>query len=658
MGQVVQLGQINTAALSVADVYVQIVPPQFLINGIPTNVVGMVGSASWGPVGAPSINTGYTDASALFGPMVPRKYDLMTPVWTATQQGGQAVLRLVRATDGNDSAASVNIQSGSITITSFYTGSYGNQQTVSIFAGSAVGTWKAVLSTPGRVPEVFDNISQGIASVSVTAGTGYTSVPSIVPTPAPAGGTNAVVNATLTVLANPVVTNGGTSGYSPGDKVTLANGLVLSVATAPGGVIGSVTINTNVLLTAGTIPVNPVAQTSTNGSGLGTPTFTLTWGLGAPSIVVPGTLYIAAPTLTVVGGGGSAGSYTASIGYWQNMANAINNGVSNIRGPSLAFTATAGTTSTTPTTTVYNLAGGADGANVGTSALIGVDSVPRKGMYALRGQTCSIAMVSDLDDWTSWSTQIAFGLSEGIYMIGTGPSGDTISNAITVKANGGVDSYSMKLMFGDWVYLLDTVNNLTRLVSPQGYVCGVLGNQAPNQSTLNKTMYGVVGTQKSFTKTVYASADLSALALAGIDVICNPIPRGASFGCRNGRNTSSNQVIHGDNYTRMTNFIAYTIAGAMGYYVGTLQTIDQQRQAKATLDFYLTNLQQQGLIGNSDGTTPFQTTLDASNNPQSRVALGYEQADVLVTFLSVVEFLIINIQGGQSVVIQRTTTSA
>jgi hypothetical protein len=267
-------------------------------------------------------------------------------------------------------------------------------------------------------------------------------------------------------------------------------------------------------------------------------------------------------------------------------------------------------------------------------------------------------MISDLDDSTSWSTQISFGLGEGIYMIATGPSGDTITNATATKANAGIDSYAMKLMFGDWVYLLDTVNNLTRLVSPQGYVCGVLGNLAPNQSSLNKSMFGLVGTQKSYTKTVYASADLQTLALAGIDVITNPIPRGSSFGCRNGRNTSSNQVIHGDNYTRMTNYIAFTIAGAMGYYVGTLQTIDQQRQAKATLDFFFYNLQQQGLIGNSLGTTPFQVTLDGSNNPQSRVALGYEQADVLVTYLSVVEFLIINVQGGQSVVIQRTTTSA
>ena len=48
---IVQQGSINTTALVVPDLYVQIVPPQNLVlNGVPTNVVGVVGTASWGPV--------------------------------------------------------------------------------------------------------------------------------------------------------------------------------------------------------------------------------------------------------------------------------------------------------------------------------------------------------------------------------------------------------------------------------------------------------------------------------------------------------------------------------------------------------------------------------------------------------------------------------
>ena len=51
---IVQQGAINTTALVVPDLYVQIVPPQtLLLNGVPTDILGIVGSASWGPVGQP-----------------------------------------------------------------------------------------------------------------------------------------------------------------------------------------------------------------------------------------------------------------------------------------------------------------------------------------------------------------------------------------------------------------------------------------------------------------------------------------------------------------------------------------------------------------------------------------------------------------------------
>ncbi len=53
---IVQQGTINTTALIVPDLYVQIVPPQNLVlNGVPTNIVGVVGSAPWGPANQPVI---------------------------------------------------------------------------------------------------------------------------------------------------------------------------------------------------------------------------------------------------------------------------------------------------------------------------------------------------------------------------------------------------------------------------------------------------------------------------------------------------------------------------------------------------------------------------------------------------------------------------
>ena len=95
-------------------------------------------------------------------------------------------------------------------------------------------------------------------------------------------------------------------------------------------------------------------------------------------------------------------------------------------------------------------------------------------MYALRGQGCSIALLADADDATQWTTQAAFGLSEGIYMILTGPAGDTIANAVSTKQSVGLDTYACKLMFGDWIWWNDQVNAALRA----GLAAGVRGRAA------------------------------------------------------------------------------------------------------------------------------------------------------------------------------------
>jgi hypothetical protein len=107
----------------------------------------------------------------------------------------------------------------------------------------------------------------------------------------------------------------------------------------------------------------------------------------------------------------------------------------------------------------------------------------------------------------------------------------------------------------------------------------------------------------------------------------------------------------------MTNYIASTIAAGMGLYIGKLQTPDVRLQAKATLDNFLSNLQQQGQIGTADGSACFLVTLDTTNNPPTRVALGYMQADVKVIYFSVVEKFLVNLEGGQSVQITRQSTA-
>jgi hypothetical protein len=167
----------------------------------------------------------------------------------------------------------------------------------------------------------------------------------------------------------------------------------------------------------------------------------------------------------------------ATLSYWPSVANAINNGISGLRGPSQIIVATAGAGTSSPIARAPTRSRAARTAPRDQR----LDAArprhaPAQGHVRAARLGASVAMLSDCDDSTTWSTQASFGLAEGVYMICTGPSADSIANAIAVKATAGIDSYAFKLMLGDWVYILDTVNGQTRLVSPQGFVAGVLGN--------------------------------------------------------------------------------------------------------------------------------------------------------------------------------------
>ncbi len=349
--------------------------------------------------------------------------------------------------------------------------------------------------------------------------------------------------------------------------------------------------------------------------------------------------------------------------FWQNVVSAINNGQSGIRGPSQLVTATIGTSVTaTPNTTAYTLAGGADGASsVTTTIMLGTDGLTRTGMYALRNSLASILLLLDSADNNTWTEMNAFGLQEGMYALGcTAPGTSGISTQSALQT-AGVTSYALKMMVGDWCYYNDTVNGVLRMLAPTTYAAGILATLSPQRSSLNKQLMNLIGTQSSLANLVYSGAQIAQIRGAGLDVIANNSPGGAYFSCRTGANTSNNAVINGDNYTRMTNFIAFTIAAGMGYVVGELQTPQQRRDAKTTLDSFLLNLYRQGMIGdvNNPGSQfAFQTILDASNNPESQVALGFEKAQVNVKYLSIITDFLVDLQGGQSVQITPRTQGA
>ena len=651
---IVQQGSLNTTALVVPDLYVQIVPPTPVINGVPSNVVGTVGTASWGPTNRAVTVGNYAQYVQNFGPLINRKYDAGTGVAIAVQQGATSIVA-VRASDGTDAAATSTGIAGCITFAGLYTGSLGNSITASLAAGSKANSWKLQVGLAGiGVVEAFDNITGGVANNTPTAGSGYTTVPTLAYSlPQLPGGIQAQGSASLTVVS---ATGSGGTGYAINDIYPFANGVTLKITGVSAGAVTTVSVHTGGNLTTGTAPTTGQTQTGVGSPGTGTgATFVLTWGIGPATVSVGGTGYTSA-TATLTGGGDQRCLYCRDFDLWQPRHSREQRHQRFAR-------------------TIADHHGNwqhwhhrALGAEFYLQRRHGRRQrrivQPRRRRRpepnrpcALRNQGVSVGFVADLDDSTQWTTVDTFAQSEGVYMIQVAPAGIAISNGSTgtvdLKTTAGLDSWTSKLLHGDWIWWNDNSNGIIRLVSPQAFIAGRIANLSPEQSSLNKQIQAVVSSQKqgfsSNLNNTYSFADLQTLFTASIDVITNPVPGGGYWGARLGHNSSSDPTRSGDNYTRLTNYIAATLYKGMGLYVG--QVINQQWfvNVRSTLLSYLGNLLQQGILGSLDGSLPYAVKCDLSNNPFARTSLGYGQADVTVQYQAINEKFIVNLAGGQTV---------
>jgi hypothetical protein len=517
------------------------------------------------------------------------------------------------------------------------------------------GAYAAIVSFPGRQPERFDNIMQALQSVTTVAGTAYTSVPSasVNDPQAKVGGVKATVQARLKTYTASVHAGGGGTGYVTADTVTLANGVVLTV-TASAGVVTGVSITNPGSLSSGTAPTSAVPQASTSGVGTGA-TFDLTWCLDTP-VITSGAGY-SAITITLTGGGGSGGSYTGILSFWAALAYALNNGTPQ-RGRSSYVVFTVGSSTAAPTlNTAIALTGGKDGAaGVTTAMMVGSDTLPRTGMYALRSTKCDSFALCDVTDPTTWATQLAFAISESMLAVTATASSDTISNAIATRISNGIDDPSIWIIEGDWPTVYDTQNGLSRLMSPPSVGLGLLGNLSPEQSPINKRLNAVIATQTSQNGVLTSDADEAQAQEGGIDFIgrSNALDQDF-FSFMTGRNASSNTAARGIEYTRLTNFLIKALEGsAARSIVGKLQSVradDPTRQkASAILNSFFAALKDPA--SGSDGygmIDDFSVQCDLNNNPPNLQALGFLFAYCAVKYLNVVRYFIVKLAGGGNV---------
>ena len=212
------------------------------------------------------------------------------------------------------------------------------------------------------------NISNGgtvTAITRTTAGSGYTSLPSIaISAPTTAGGVTATANPLMSITSGTQTINNGGSGYTVGDTLTVSGGtgtaVTFSVATVSAGVITSLTITGSGAYSV--LPTFPAVLTGGTGTSA-TVTFSFSIATATATITNAGSGYVEQPTVTFSGGGGSGAAAYATVGSQTTLKSLAT---------SWLFDTAAGTqfqiTSTSGANSYPFATGGSNGAGMGVTS--------------------------------------------------------------------------------------------------------------------------------------------------------------------------------------------------------------------------------------------------------------------------------------------------
>lgn len=638
MASIIPASGFNPASLQASGFYVQIINPPSYIRGVPTDVVGAVGTASWGPVNQAVHCGSGQDGVMAFGPITAAAltdpYDLATDINNAfIQASSQASLEgwFVRVTDGTDVAASVAL-AGAATAAA---------ETATVGGTIAAGNTLSLTATAS-------GITGSPVTVTYTCITGDT-------VDTAAAGLAAQVNANAALAAADVValvSGAVISLYTPS---TLTATWSEAVTPSTGG--PTLTLATGTASTAG-ITLDAIY------TGSGGDNISVTIAAGTQT----GTFNVA---LVPPFGGNSEIFYNLpSAGFWQALYNALANGTSPARGPSHIARGVSGTVNNAvgaPTPGTYSLAGGKDGrTGVVTATLIGSDTAqPRTGLYALRNLNPGVGIVwiTGLTDPTAAPDVLAFGTSESCSTLFPFASGTSTEAATAAVATNGIADPSFNYV-KDWIYWFDTANKQQRLSPPTAFVGGMWATYAPQNSMDNKPVNGVIGTERNNPITgnqPYTLSEIGQLQAAGITIVTNPINAGAMWGTWGGRSTSADPATQPSEYWRMTTFLARSVAGFGGKYVAALQSQQPgdplRRKIKTELNNFFT-----GLGNQIDGFTVICELSTAGNakpgygiNTPASIAQHYLYAMCVVRYLSSVWYFIMSLQGGTTVQVQIAT---
>jgi hypothetical protein len=355
------------------------------------------------------------------------------------------------------------------------------------------------------------------------------------------------------------------------------------------------------------------------------------------------------------------------------------NGINGGRGPSLLIfayqngSASAGHPSTTAVApavvTAAALTGGVDGSSNITGGFTGTNTLPvnmlgsnatqpATGIYLLPNlnppvSAFRLAGFGELAADTSGAGTVVSPLADAVgaltffgFPLGDDSATATATAAVTTN---GVDDFEV-VYVKDHAFWNDGTSG-TRFFPMAPFVMGAVLCSQPQQSPLNSGIQSIVGTYRDVSSgapAAYSNTEIGQCQQGRITLIAKPCPGGVYEGFNTAVNSSSNPVISPIEYGTLTNYIAKSLAQAMGKYVGQNQSpIDPQdptRQAvEAEMNNFFTRLTLSKTIAAG------YALCDLSVNTAATIAAHYLFAIGQATYFSSIWFFLLAFTGGTTV---------
>lgn len=306
----------------------------------------------------------------------------------------------------------------------------------------------------------------------------------------------------------------------------------------------------------------------------------------------------------------------------------------------------------TPATGSFVMTGGTDGASTAPTDYIGSDTgAVKTGLYALDGSPVNFVLCAEQSDTTI--NQALIQNAQNITQNGglpriailTFPKGTAVSALAALTTS--IDTDRAIAVY-PWVQIFDTVTGANQVVSPLGYLAGLLAQQAPHLSPGNKAIYGILGTDPNM---VLGPSDLAAMTTARINALGVQTPAGA-LGVRGGFTLSQQDASSQVYVRRMKDYIDQLVYQIGGQFVDQPITDDVMRQVYQSVDNILQPMKSP-INPQDQMIADYKVVCDASNNPASSIAQNRLVCDYAVKLLNVNRFMIFRTQIGAGVVITK-----